>query len=117
MVLRLPLWLVDIGLYDEVNIIFLIAGHTKNIADRLFKELKKDCHKSDIFSMSNLIDLMNNSDSVKCFNVTHESFEKCDEMLDKFYKRLEANTTTKIMPSHTLEKMLVLWLLKELIIL
>ena len=95
MVLLLPLWLVDIGLYEKVNVIFLIAGHTKNIADRLFKELKKDCHESDIFSMNNMIDLMNNSDSVKCFHVTHENFEKWDEILDKFYKRLVTDTTDK----------------------
>ena len=79
MVLRLPLWLLDIGLYKEVNVIFLIAGHIKNNCDRLFKDLKKDCHKSDIFQMDTLINLMNKSDNVKCFNVTHDSFQKWDE--------------------------------------
>ena len=95
MVLRLPLWMVEIGLYKKVKIVFLIAGHTKNIADRLFKELKKDCHKSDIFDMVTLVKLMDGSEFVNCFKVSHETFEKWDMMLDKFYKRLETNTTNK----------------------
>ena len=49
MVLCLPIWLVDIGLYEEVKTMFLISGHTKNTCDRLLKDLKKDCHESGIF--------------------------------------------------------------------
>ena len=65
MVIRFGLWLVDMGIYDTVEIIFLIAGHTKNICDRRFKDLEKELHKSDIFSMRKLLELMNNSDKVK----------------------------------------------------
>ena len=40
MVLRLGLWLLDMGIYEEVEVLFLKAGHTKNICDRRFKDLK-----------------------------------------------------------------------------
>ena len=95
MFLRLSLWLLGIWLYKEVHVIFFIAGHTKHICDRLFKDLKKDYHKSDIFQMDTLINLMNKSDNVKCFNSTHDSFQKWDELFDKSYKKLESNTTNK----------------------
>ena len=62
--LRMPLWLIDIGLYKAVEVGFFIAGHTKNVCDRLFKDLKKDCHKADIFSLKVLVTLMNNNDKV-----------------------------------------------------
>ena len=87
MVLRLPLWLLDIGLYQEVKVVFLIAGHTKNVCDRLFKDLKKDCHKSDIFTMDSLIKLMNKSENIMCYDISPDTFEKWDEMFDKFYKK------------------------------
>ena len=39
MVLRLGLWLLDIGIYEEVEVLFLKASHTKNICDRRFKDM------------------------------------------------------------------------------
>ena len=95
MMLRLPLWLIDIGLYQEVKVVFLIAGHTKNVCDRLFKDLKKDCHKADIFSLKELVKLMNNNDKVTCMDVTHANFENWSGMFDDAYKKLESNTTNK----------------------
>ena len=65
MVLRFGLWLVDMGMFEIVKIMFLIAGHTKNICDRRFKHLKKALHKADIFSMVKLLKLINESDKVK----------------------------------------------------
>ena len=73
-VIRFGLWLVDIGIYDTVEIIFLIAGHTKNICDRRFKDMKKDCHKEQIFSLVTLVQLMNKSAKVNADIVRHEDF-------------------------------------------
>ncbi len=39
-VLRLVAWLAQLGHVHEVNFIFLVVGHTKNAADRLFNSLK-----------------------------------------------------------------------------
>ena len=55
MVLRLPMWIVDMGLYRKCQVVFLVAGHTKNVCDRRFKDMKKDCHKTDIISILHLI--------------------------------------------------------------
>lgn len=39
MVLRLGLWLLDMGIHEEVEVLFLKASHTKNICDRWFKDM------------------------------------------------------------------------------
>ena len=74
MVIRLGLWLVDMGIYESVEITFLIAGHTKNICDQSFKDLKKDCHQEQIYSLIALVRLMNKSDKVNAIIVTHKDF-------------------------------------------
>ena len=45
------------GIHKKVEVVFLVAGHTKNICDRRFKDMKKECHNKDIISLSHLIDL------------------------------------------------------------
>ena len=57
-----------------MEIIFLIAGHTKLICDRRFKDMKKDCHREQIFSLVSLVKLMNKSDKVNATIVSHKDF-------------------------------------------
>ena len=63
MVLRYALILVELGYYKEVNIIFLVAGHTKNACESLFmwpsfQALKSKYRESDIFSADKLIEVL-----------------------------------------------------------
>ena len=41
-VIRLAGWLNEMNYFKEVNFIFLVVGHTKNAADRLFHCLKQE---------------------------------------------------------------------------
>jgi hypothetical protein len=52
-VLQLAVLLVE-EFYRCVNIIFLVAGHTKNAANHLFNLLKKEYHKKQVFTMTQL---------------------------------------------------------------
>ena len=54
-VLKLAMWLKAMGYFKSVNFIFLIVGHTKNAADRLFNSLKKEYHKNNLYVMEDLI--------------------------------------------------------------
>lgn len=54
MVLRLPPFLVELGYFDEVVFLFLVVGHTKNIADRLFNITKMLYRKTNVFCMDQL---------------------------------------------------------------
>jgi hypothetical protein len=57
-VLRLALYLVQKGYFSEVRFIFLVVGHTKNVADGLFNILKKLYRAQNIFSMSMMMKAM-----------------------------------------------------------
>jgi folylpolyglutamate synthase/dihydropteroate synthase len=51
--------LVELEEYGTCNMIFLVAGHTKNAADCLFNLLKKEYRQNNIYNMSMLIDKLN----------------------------------------------------------
>ena len=41
-VLKLATWMMAMNYFKEVNFLFLVVGHTKNSADRLFNCLKQE---------------------------------------------------------------------------
>ena len=51
MVLRLGQYLIDLKVFQRVEIIFLIMGHTKNMCDRRFKDLKNKFHHRNVYTM------------------------------------------------------------------
>ena len=52
------------GYFKKVNFIFLFVGHTKNSADMLFNALKMKYHREDIHTMAEMIEILDNSNSV-----------------------------------------------------
>jgi hypothetical protein len=58
-VLRLACLLVELKYYRTVYIIFLVAGHMKNAADRLFHLLKTQYRKRQVFAMEQLEAILN----------------------------------------------------------
>ena len=44
-VLKLAMWLKEMGYFMQVNFVFLIVGHTKNACDCLFNSLKHQYHQ------------------------------------------------------------------------
>ena len=72
-VLRLPAYLTMKKYFERVQIVFLVAGHTKNTADRLFNLLKIDYRKENIFSLSKLIRVCNQNEYVTAHKADFES--------------------------------------------
>jgi hypothetical protein len=58
-VLKLAAWIMAMGYFKVVNLIFLVVGHTKNSADRLFNSLKGEYRRQNIFTMEGLIESLN----------------------------------------------------------
>jgi len=93
MVLRFGQYLVDIGLFKEVQILFLVAGHTKNICDRLFKCMKSCYHDQNIYTFQQAVDALNmrtanegdEKDHVNVSVVDRNDMYDWDKFLDKFY--------------------------------
>ena len=81
MVLRLAQFLIDIKVFKRVEIIFLIMGHTKNICDRRFKDLKNKFHHRNVYTMKQLIEVLStdNQEYVNVIKVDKNSFFNWDE--------------------------------------
>jgi hypothetical protein len=95
-VLRLAAWLKQMGYFKKVKFVFLIVGHTKNAADRLFNSLKHEYRKENIFTMQALFDCLSVSDSVMVVPSVAEDFLDYDALFDDIYCPL----TGKVKQNH-----------------
>lgn len=84
MVLRLALFLVEAGFFEEVEFVFLIVGHTKNPCDRCFNLLKKEHRGSNIYSMDQLMAKLNKGDGVVAHTFEHHA--DWEKKLSTLYK-------------------------------
>ena len=90
MVLRFAQYLVDTDIFLKVNVIFLVMGHTKNICDRRFKDMKKNFHLKNVYSYAQLIKVLgkDNEKYVKVNRVEPEEFFNWDKFFhEKNYKK------------------------------
>jgi hypothetical protein len=62
MALKVVVYLVELEYFEEVQFMFLIVGHTKNPADRLFNLLKILYHYLNIFTIKQLIATVNTNE-------------------------------------------------------
>jgi hypothetical protein len=86
-VLRLAPYLQEKEFFVEVNFIFLIVGHTKNGADRLFNTLKRLYRKQNVFTMGMLLEAMKH-EQVIVYNVDWQEFKDWDKYLNRIYKKM-----------------------------
>lgn len=90
-VLKLAAWLKAAGYFEKVNFIFLIVGHTKNAADRLFNSLKTEYRKQNIYTMEELIRSLDASDCVSVIPTIPEDFYDYDALFKELYRNLTSN--------------------------
>lgn len=88
-VLKLSVWLVELGYFKAVNLIFLIVGHTKNAADHLFNALKFEYRKHNIFTMEKLISHLSFSESITVQPTKADQFFDYDKYFDSYYRNFE----------------------------
>jgi hypothetical protein len=94
-VLHLATLCVELRYYRRVNIIFLVAGHTKNAADQLFNLLKGLYRKKQVFDMDQLKDLLDNNQYVNCIKVEADEFYDLGKFEDSIYKQTPLSGHTK----------------------
>ena len=80
------MWLVDIKLFPRIRLFFLVKGHTKNAADRMFNLLKNYYHKKDIYTYGQLYDMLNMSQYVDVFQMRPCHFHDHRKWQDTVYK-------------------------------
>jgi hypothetical protein len=84
-VLRLAPYLVEKGFFQEVRFIFLVVGHTKNVADRLFNILKRLYRRKNIFTMGMMSEAMKHELTIP-YVVDWRVFKHWDKYLNRIYK-------------------------------
>jgi hypothetical protein len=87
-VLWLVPYLVEMGLFETVNFIFLVVGHTKNAADRRFNNLKMVYRKSNVYTFKQLLEVCGKSPHVTVVPVVDGDFKDYDYFLGLFYSRI-----------------------------
>ena len=94
MVLRFAQYLIDIKIFQKVEIVFLVMGHTKNICDRRFKDLKQNFHTKNVYTYESLLELMKKGNLGEETNqyldvvpVNESHFYDWDSFLNIYYRK------------------------------
>jgi hypothetical protein len=87
-VLKLAAWLMAMGYFKSVQFIFLVVGHTKNAADRLFNSLKHEYRKQNLFTFDELARALDQSATVTVHRTVANDFFDYDKLLDGMYPKL-----------------------------
>lgn len=94
-VLRLAAYLVESGYFKEVEIVFLVVGHTKNACDCLFNSLKFGYRNKNVWSFSELLEVLDESYKVKVHKTNHTHFKQWGKHLDEYYKKIVGGVLDK----------------------
>jgi len=97
MVLRIAPYLMERKFFYSVKFHFLIAGHTKNSADRLFNQAKATYRKSNIYSMGMLEDAVKScgKGNITTHRVDKSIMRNWDAHFDRLYRNFNRVKTTK----------------------
>jgi hypothetical protein len=99
-VLKYLLWVSEMGYFRKVNFVFLIVGHTKNSADRLFNALKLDYQMQNIYTVKQLLQVLGRSKYCCIVDTKEEDFNNWSLYLDLFYRNFKDKKLAIIKQNH-----------------
>ena len=94
-VIRFHVWIVEAGWFPEVNLIFLVKGHTKNACDRMFNLLKQEYHNKNIETFNELVSILDKNKFVKVDVMLSNEFLNFSPVLNKYYRSLKSGETNR----------------------
>ncbi len=86
--MRLAVWISQLAYSLEINFIFLVVGHMKNAADRLFNSLKVMYRKKNLYTFDQLVEALGTSWTITVHPSVSEDFLDYGNLFDFFYKKL-----------------------------
>ena len=85
------MWLMALGYFKAVNFIFLVVGHAKNAADRLFNCLKLEYRKQNLFTFQDMLEALNRSEMVTVHPASPDDFLDYDKLTSRLFRSLSGN--------------------------
>ena len=86
-VLKFSDLLVERKYYKKVDVFFFVAGHTKNICDSKFSQMKEKIHKRNIYDYDCLINLLvSKLSDIDIIPVTAKDFKEWKVFLNTIYR-------------------------------
>ncbi len=82
------MFLYEMKYFKMITFLFLIVGHTKNCADRLFNSLKSQYHNMNIYTMDQLTGVLNTSKYVTVLKAEPSDFKDYNKYFSYFYRKL-----------------------------
>jgi hypothetical protein len=80
--------------FKEIQFIFLVVGHTKNAADRLFNLLKQEYWKQNLFTFDELVRTLAKLSLLTIHPTVAKDFLNYSKLLDSLYWPLSGNIKT-----------------------
>ncbi len=96
------------GYFKEIHFIFLVVGHTKNVADRLFDLLKQEYWKQNLFTFDELVRMLDKLLLLTIQPTVAKDFLDNSKLLDGLYPPLTGNIKNNHIFSCTDESMQIM---------
>ena len=87
-IMKMLMYLYEMKYFKKITFLFLIVGHTKNAADRLFNSLKSQYHNMNIYTMNQLTRVLNTSEYVTVLKAEPSDFKDYNKYFSHFYRKL-----------------------------
>ena len=87
-IMKMLMFLYEMKYFKMITFLFLIVGHTKNCADRLFNSLKSQYHNMNIYTMDQLTGVLNTSKYVTVLKAEPSDFKDYNKYFSYFYRKL-----------------------------
>ena len=81
------MWLVEVGYFPRIRLIFLIKGHTKNACDCLFNLLKLTYHKLNVYRYNQLLEVINSNEFITAHKMDLCDMYNFSKWQDRYYRQ------------------------------
>ncbi len=88
-------YLVELKFFNKVEFVFYVRGHTKNDCDHLFNQLKLRWHKTNTYTMEQMVDCLNTQPHVTFVEVKADIFKDYGTLFSSFYNQFPPGSIQK----------------------
>ena len=77
-IIQIAAFMLELKYFNNINLIFLVKGYTKNMCDRMFNSMKHQYHHRNIYTLEDTYKILNLDDKVTVNSTTSKNFYDWD---------------------------------------